>query len=58
MQRSLFIANDYLEFKRRKLSFLHQSSLGNKQTGNYGRSWVQGRINLGVGASEEVENAA
>jgi len=42
VKRSLFIANDYLRFKRRKLNFLHRPSLKNKQTANSGRRGAWG----------------
>ena len=58
MQESPFIENDYLEFKRRNLGFLHRSSLKNKQTTNFGRTWAQERMVLGEWALEIVENSA
>ena len=39
MQRSLFIVWGYLGFKRRKLGFIHRSSLKNKQKTVFTRIW-------------------
>lgn len=58
MQGSLFIANDYLGFKRRKLSFLYRSSLKNKKTTHSRGSWVPTLMGLDAGESGALAVAA